>query len=105
MYIWILFSAIFGTAHAQEGLGLCDTNAKREQQTVEFIVESRSDTNFAFVAKRPCTNETVKIQRCAVIKVREDKFQHFCRGTGRPTYYEEVDVIEYWGQSDKPSGR
>jgi hypothetical protein len=105
LFVSLVLGVSVGAAHAQENqLGICDVTAQREPETVEFVVESRSDTDFVFLAKRPCTNEAVRIQRCAIIKVRNDKFQHFCRGTGRPTYYEEVDVIEYWGKrGNKPS--
>jgi hypothetical protein len=92
------FATLLGSAAAQNNqLGVCGTSKAREERTAEFIIESRSDSNSTFVAKRPCTNETVRIQRCAVIKVRDDKLQHWCRGTGKPTYYEEVDTVEYWG--------
>lgn len=95
-----------GTAYAEEAaLGVCDSAVSREKRTAQFNVESRMDTNSAFVAKLPCTEETVTIQKCAVIGVKNQKVQRYCFRSDRPAYYEYFDVIEYWdapGEKSSP---
>jgi hypothetical protein len=95
--VGIAIAVIAHSSYAQDAqLGVCDANADRDQESAQFIVNSRADTDSEFAAKRPCTNEPVHIKKCAVISVESDSFQLFCHGTGRPTYYEDVEVVHYW---------
>jgi hypothetical protein len=99
----LVLSGLFGAAYAEEAaLGICDGAGSREKRTAQYNVESRKDTNLAFVAKLPCADETVAIKKCAVISVGNKKIQRFCFRSDRPAYYEYFDVIEYW---DAPGER
>jgi len=93
----LILAGFFGTVYANEAaLGVCDSAVSREKRMAQYNVESREDTNSAFVARLPCTEETVTIQKCAVISVKNQKVQRYCFRSDRPAYYEYFDVIEYW---------
>ena len=99
----LILASFFGTVYAEEAaFGVCDGAGSREKRTAQYNVESRKDTNSAFVAKLPCAEAMVSIQKCAVISVRNQKVQRYCFRSDRPAYYEYFDVIEYW---DAPGER
>lgn len=103
MAVVLALAGFFGAVYAEDAaLGVCDGSGSREKRAAQYNVESREDTNSAFVAKLPCTEETVTIRKCAVINVRNQKVQRFCFRDDRPAYYEYFDVIEYW---DAPGER
>ncbi len=103
MVVVLVLTGFFGTVYAEDAaLGVCDSSGPRVERTAQYNVESRKDTNSAFVAKLPCTEETVVIKTCAVIGVGNKKIQRYCYRSDRPAYYEYFDVIKYW---DAPGER
>ena len=97
-FLAIAAGALIGSAALAQSdtAGSCDSGAQREKRSLEFIVETRADTASSFVARRPCTNEQIVIPQCAVLAIHTRKSQHYCIGTGRPDYSDEVSFIDYW---------
>lgn len=95
--------ALSGIAYGQhEGpsLGSCDTGAGREHRKIQYIADSVAQTQAGIEGREPCTNRAHTVKRCAVIKIGDEKIQHYCHGAGKPTYYEDVEVIEYWEKAE-----
>lgn len=100
--LYLLCATVSGATDKEDGL--CDTSAQRERRTQQYNVESRNDTASTFVAKRPCSDEMIRIKLCALIVVRDQKVQRFCYRSDRPDYYEYFDVVEYWGGPSRKPG-
>src|SRR5258708_26778204 len=90
-----LFGACFGLANAEViQAGSCDNSLQRERKTLQFILESRNDTDSDFVAKAPCSDLVLTIRTCSIVGVRGHKVQHYCYLPDKPTYYEYVDQVD-----------
>ena len=93
----LLFVLLHCTGYAQDGqLGECELDGQREKRAVEFIFDTRSDSDASFIAKEPCTNKSMIVRRCAIVNVRKVNAPRSCIGTGRPDYSEEIGIVEYW---------
>lgn len=98
--------AINGAQAQNTPTGSCEASTDRVLREIEFIVESRTESETLILAKAPCTNAPIAIRRCAVTQTRNLRIQRYCNNPNQPTYAEEVDIVEYWGaEGEQPSPR
>ena len=78
-------------------LGVCESSVERERKTAPYKVGSQNKMVSDFEAEQPCSGGTIRIKKCAVIKIRDQKIQRYCfPKDDKPQYSEYFDVIEYW---------
>ena len=93
----IVLCSCLGTAMAEDfQAGSCDNSAQRALKTLQFNLESRNDTDSAFIAKVPCSDAVLTVKTCAIVGVRGHKVQHYCYLPDKPPYYEWLDQVEFW---------
>lgn len=97
----LLLCSIAVPTFAQEELGVCDATTQRERKTAQYQVGSVNQQSPEFDAQKPCDGGSLRIKKCAVIAVRDQKVQRFCFPTdGKPQHDDYFDIVEYW---DKPA--
>jgi hypothetical protein len=100
----VLLASFLRNGYAQEAqVGNCELTLTRDKRSVEFIADTRKDSDLTFTAEEPCTNRVLTIKRCAVVTARKINAPRSCFGTGRPDYSEEVGIVEYWESPSQES--